>query len=123
MNWPTKSKEDGFRPIDWADLSFTSSHSNNESMSVDSCMSSSNFGEFVGKLPAKSSLRRANGMRLGIVDNSLDSLVKCTQEEVKKFFKKKQLPNYKIRHRIKATKKPLVIQTSAVVYTNGMSFG
>lgn len=150
-------KEDVFRPIDWAELSFKQ----NSSLSL--------FDTENATKPTKSSLnpkpvrlsrdktpkiRKAkelidignannqviasvsdpkptkesiNSMAIKeagpvTVDNSLDSLVKYTQEDAKKFFKSRKLPDYKIKHRIKATKRPLVIQTSSVVYTNGNFF-
>lgn len=150
-------KEDAFRPIDWAELSFKQ----NSSLTL--------FDTENVRKPAKSSLNPKPGRlsrdktpkikkakeltdsgnatnqviasvsdakstkesissiavkeaRPVTVDNSLDSLVKYTQEDAKKFFKSRKLPDYKIKHRIKATKRPLVIQTSSVVYTNGNFF-
>lgn len=149
-------KEDAFRPIDWAELSFKQNSSlslfdteetkkltksslnpkpvrlsRDKTPKVNKVTKESNSQVIDGdsdpkptkKLVnsiARSAIKAANGS--GIVDNSLDSLVKHTQENAKKFFESKKLPDYKLKHRIKATKRPLVIQTSSVVYTNGKYF-
>lgn len=54
-----------------------------------------------------------------IIDDALDSLMKHTQDDAKKFFKNKKLPAYKIKHQIKPTKKQLTLQYNTVVYTDG----
>ncbi len=57
---------------------------------------------------------------LNNIDNTLDSLMKNTQDDAKKFFKNKKLPKYNFKHQLKETKKQLTFQTNTVVYTNGV---
>ena len=56
-------------------------------------------------------------------DDALDSLVKNTQNDAKKFFKKinNKTPNYKLKTRLKPSKRGLVVATSSVIHTDGLS--
>lgn len=80
----------------------------------------SNEGDLLTDISIDDSLlARTNFTTSDVHDNVLDSLMKNTQDDAKRFFKNKKLPNYKIRHQLKPTKKLLNCQVSSVVYTNG----